>query len=268
MSELIPKTGDLLVFNGVGYCHWAVVSSPGKIIHVTSANNELFLVAIANGLRNDTTVKEEELDFLGVIKGAIQFMHVDNSLDSQLDPLPVDEIVSRARSKIGPWDYDVVKNNSEHFAKWCRYGETICQQLPYAYNTGHSTGAGVGSITLGPARVHLPNVYSKEVDEDGRREIGGGAHLAGAELAFIRANVGVGGRVGAQKNSSGLGFTAETEFAEARVGPVDAKLGLGVSTGFHNNENGVGAEVLGTGFHMGKDGIGLSLLGSKLKFSW
>ncbi|KAE9547963.1 hypothetical protein FO519_008824 [Halicephalobus sp. NKZ332] len=269
MSDLIPKCGDLLVFNNIGYCHWAVYIGDDKVIHVTGADDTGYsFESLINGLKDKVSkavVKEEELDTFGTI---IRFAHVDNSLDSQIPPFSSDEIVGRARSKIGSWYYDLERNNCEHFAKWCRYGEEVCQQLAYAYDTGDSTGAGLGSYTLGPARYHLPSVHGKTVDEEGRKEVEVGAQVAGAELGFVKANVGASGKFGVQHNDSGVGVTAETKFAEARAGPVSTQLGLGVSTGVHADENGVGAEILGTGFSVGNSGIGISFFGSKFKISW
>ncbi|KAE9547026.1 hypothetical protein FO519_009762 [Halicephalobus sp. NKZ332] len=251
MSDLIPKRGDLLVFNSVGYCHWAVYIGNNKVIHVTAAHSDKFsLESIINALidkASKAVVKEEELEMLNFV---IRFTHVDNSLDSQIPPFSPDEIVRRARSKIGSWYYDLERNNCEHFAKWCRYGEEVCQQLVYAYDTGDSAGAGLGSYTLGPARYHLPSVHGKAVDEEGRKEIQIGAQVAGAELSFIKANVGASGKFGVRNNDSGIGVTAETKFVETRAGPVSTQLGLGVSTGAHADENGVGAEILGTGAYI------------------
>jgi len=42
------------------------------------------------------------------------------------------EIVERAKSRIGEDDYDVVFNNCEHFANWCRSGNHVSDQVTRA----------------------------------------------------------------------------------------------------------------------------------------
>lgn len=43
-------------------------------------------------------------------------------------PLPKEEIVSRASSKLGKKTYDLMTNNCEHFATWCRYKKQVSRQ--------------------------------------------------------------------------------------------------------------------------------------------
>lgn len=44
-------------------------------------------------------------------------------------PLPADEIIARALSRVGDARYDVLFNNCEHFARWCVLGEHRSQQV-------------------------------------------------------------------------------------------------------------------------------------------
>lgn len=47
---------------------------------------------------------------------------VNNYLDNQYRPRPVDEIVNLAKQKIGEtWHYNVLTSNCEHFATGMRY---------------------------------------------------------------------------------------------------------------------------------------------------
>ena len=115
-------------------------------------------------------------------------------------------------------------------------------------------------------RVHAPSAHLRSVNEEGRKELQLGADLVGAELGPLRAGVGPVVRVGVRDENE-IGFTAETQFAEAHVGPVGAKLGLGISTGFHNGENSTGVQVLGTGVDIGKNSMGISVFGSRAECS-
>lgn len=60
----------------------------------------------------------EVRDFTGLISNSIAY--INNSKDSILRPLPNDEIVYRAQHAIGSRGYDLIFNNCEHFAHWCR----------------------------------------------------------------------------------------------------------------------------------------------------
>lgn len=75
------------------------------LIHVTNAddNNVSSLASIMDSLRNKSSkaaVKEQEIGISEAIQSIIRFMHVDNTLDSQIDPFPADEILRRARSRV------------------------------------------------------------------------------------------------------------------------------------------------------------------------
>ena len=95
-----------------------------------------------------------------------------------------------------------------------------------------------------------------------------GVEIAKAELGSIRANVGAITKVGYHAKD-GLGFTAETECANIRLGAVGAKLGLGVSSGVHNDEKSIGGQLLGTGIDIRKDTfkVGVNVLGSRAECS-
>lgn len=212
---------------------------------------------------------------------------MDNSLDSQIRPFPAEEVVTRARQRVNfiyenhnfslfqvgeLWNFDLFKNNSEHFAKWCRYGQEICQQMPYTYNTSESVGAGLGSLTLGPARVHGPSIHAREVNEEEKTEIEFGAQVASAEVGFVKVGVGPTVKAGTRDDTSGLGFTGEIQFAEVSAGPLGVSAGLGISSGFHSNDHGFGAQILGTGFNVCKsengdsvEKVGVSVLGNKVE---
>lgn len=77
-----------------------------------------------------------------------------------------------------------------------------------------------------------------------------------------RANAGLNTTVGGY-NKDGVGFKAEAKVAEAGVGPVKAKLGVGVSSGIQAGNGNYGAKLLGTGASVGKDGVTVSVLGSE-----
>lgn len=72
---------------------------------------------------NETSLK----DFL---RGEKLYIMREKS-DSKLIPFPDDEVVRRARTEIGKHrgKYDLVFNNCEHFAYYCRFGIKKSQQV-------------------------------------------------------------------------------------------------------------------------------------------
>jgi len=57
-------------------------------------------------------------DFNGLLSSSIAY--INNSKDRILHPLPRDEILRRAHGALGFGGYDLMMNNCEHFAHWCR----------------------------------------------------------------------------------------------------------------------------------------------------
>uniref|UniRef100_A0A0K0EUY7 LRAT domain-containing protein n=1 Tax=Strongyloides venezuelensis TaxID=75913 RepID=A0A0K0EUY7_STRVS len=53
---------------------------------------------------------------------------INNSMDKYHKPLPVEDIRSRALSKVGDLEYCVLSNNCEHLVKWTRYDLYISDQ--------------------------------------------------------------------------------------------------------------------------------------------
>ena len=63
-------------------------------------------------------MKIEIRDFNGLLSSSIAY--INNSKDRILHPLPQTEILRRAHSALGFSGYDLMFNNCEHFAHWCR----------------------------------------------------------------------------------------------------------------------------------------------------
>ena len=62
--------------------------------------------------------------------------HISNGTLYRYDYEPTEcnepaEVIQNARSKIGPYDYHYVRNNCEHFARWCKTGERVSYQTRF-----------------------------------------------------------------------------------------------------------------------------------------
>lgn len=131
------EEGDLVEISRGIYSHWAVYSGDGNAIHLTgiagpsnSDSNASHLFYVSGVSFAKAAVIEEPLSS---IKG-YSTARKNNRLFWRSDPFPGNEIVQRARSQIGPVEYNILWNNCEHFAKWCRYGLKISDQVTDLFN--------------------------------------------------------------------------------------------------------------------------------------
>ncbi|PAV77048.1 hypothetical protein WR25_06595 [Diploscapter pachys] len=55
-------------------------------------------------------------------------VRISNIWDSKHSPYSAEEIVRRAKSKLGHYEYNTLTSNCEHFATWCRYNKFLSMQ--------------------------------------------------------------------------------------------------------------------------------------------
>lgn len=110
-------SGDILrVFRGF-YFHYGVYVGNGRVVHFCSTtSNEL------DALSADIV----ETSLSRFSKG--DTVSVDTQIPSSFDR---EEIVRRARKSIGTklGTYNLLSNNCEHFANWCRCGRSVSTQV-------------------------------------------------------------------------------------------------------------------------------------------
>ncbi|XP_031572204.1 phospholipase A and acyltransferase 1-like [Actinia tenebrosa] len=123
--------GDLIAFTRLKgfYHHYAINVGNGYIVHLSgSSTNELQKCFEASFLRSGrceiAKVKKEKC--ADVVKPGSK--HIENKPWKGKKPLPANEIVERALSKVGTSGYNLLYKNCEHFARWCRYGEEDSKQ--------------------------------------------------------------------------------------------------------------------------------------------
>jgi hypothetical protein len=117
---------DNYFINYNAYQHYGVYIGNGKVIHF--APLEGHDISFKNAVIHETTLS----DFL---KG--RPLQIDTrSIEKKF---PGDEIVKRARSRLGRKNYNLLTNNCEHFARWSATGEHVSFQVsnrPVNNNTG------------------------------------------------------------------------------------------------------------------------------------
>jgi hypothetical protein len=107
-NELVA--GARLIVSRRGYKHHGIYSGDGRVIHY------------AGGVRYQHGRIEEIYlrDFVG--NRPVYACRAPDSLRAE-------DIVRRARSRLGECCYDLFTNNCEHFCNWCQLGEARSQQI-------------------------------------------------------------------------------------------------------------------------------------------
>ena len=106
--------------SGIPNHHAIVVAPKGdnqfKVIHVNDVSDG-YSTASGSPLSSYSVI-EEIIDFS-------QQMNMGTLCSYDYEPRKCNEpseVIQNARSKLGKFDYDALKNNSEHFARWCKSG--------------------------------------------------------------------------------------------------------------------------------------------------
>jgi hypothetical protein len=97
------------------YQHYGVYIGNGKVIHVAPLEGQE--ISMENGVIHETTVER-------FLNG--RALKIDTNIEKNFSD---NEIVQRARSRLGEKGYDLLTNNCEHLARWCVTGENISYQV-------------------------------------------------------------------------------------------------------------------------------------------
>ncbi|XP_070578385.1 phospholipase A and acyltransferase 2-like [Ptychodera flava] len=139
--------GDLLEFTRGWYSHWGVYVGDGQVVHLTGENdgigddigNPQHVFSVWGKQFNKAKVKCE--NFWNIVYDCKAI--INNDKDGSQSAASVEEIVERAFSSLGEIGYNVLWNNCEHFAKWCRYGKKESSQV-----NGFLTYMGIGLASV------------------------------------------------------------------------------------------------------------------------
>ncbi|XP_045710701.1 LOW QUALITY PROTEIN: phospholipase A and acyltransferase 4-like [Phyllostomus hastatus] len=158
-SECNP--GDLIEIFRDSYQHWALYMGDGYVVHLAPLGNYPGAGSCSAGsvLWQTAEVKRE---LLTDVAGSCRY-RVNNRLDKELKPLPVEQILNSAKRMIGKkLPYGITRNNCEHFVTKLRYGEPKCQQganLPWDKTQGVSSSGGtkgeIRGVNLIATRDHI-----------------------------------------------------------------------------------------------------------------
>lgn len=128
------QKGDILFVDKGLYKHYGIYAGNNTVVHYSDKGSNFGL---------DIKVQEASLDdFAGGVQ--IQVCHLD---PKKYNLYSADETVERAYSRLGEKKYNLVFNNCEHFAVWCKTGISDSEQVTKAIAT--AAVISVGIIVLG-----------------------------------------------------------------------------------------------------------------------
>lgn len=142
----VLEPGDMIQFPRGAYSHWAVYIGKEEVVHLSGEDDDGIngrfdsghFLTISGHRFNKALVKIDK--FWDVAEGSKAFKN--NSKDKKLEPLTPQEIIKNALSKLGQIGYNVLFDNCEHFASWCRYGKSKSDQVD-SFLTGLALGTAV-----------------------------------------------------------------------------------------------------------------------------
>jgi len=149
------RPGDLVEFQRDGYQHWAVYIGEHALAEGVGEDDFVTVLPCVVHRANPTDNPENLSGFFGssrsVAKGAYGIgdvvveplrdvwqdsrARINNSMDNATEPFPGQTVVERALGVVHGEErqaytaYNVVTNNCEHFAHWCRHGWSISCQV-------------------------------------------------------------------------------------------------------------------------------------------
>ncbi|KFV39021.1 Phospholipid-metabolizing enzyme A-C1 [Tyto alba] len=141
-----PRPGDLIEIFRPAYQHWALYLGDGYIINVTPVDEGSPASSSAKSVLSRKARVRMQL-----LKDAVgnDTYCINNKYDNTYNPLPVKEIIRRARHLIDQEvPYDLLGNNCEHFVTWLRYGEAVSSQSKTAI-------CAIGLVTLAAGAFSL-----------------------------------------------------------------------------------------------------------------
>ena len=130
----MANKGDIVYVKRRGYRHFGIYTGNQQVIHYYKERNKL----LCDGIITETSLNEfmSGSDTLYVLNG-IGPAAKNNLFDwiikrvfgGEINPFPPQETIERARSKLGEQGYNLLLNNCEHFAFWCKTGVAKSTQV-------------------------------------------------------------------------------------------------------------------------------------------
>lgn len=116
-----PKTGSVIGVARAAYKHYGIYIGNNKVVHFSSESGENFA---------SNTIIETDMSFF--MQDSDRFFMI--KFDKNTDVFNAKETKKRALDQIGAGEYNLIFNNCEHFAMWCKTGEKTSDQVNFIQN--------------------------------------------------------------------------------------------------------------------------------------
>lgn len=150
----LPDRGAHLVTPWLGFAHHGIHAGEGRVIHYGALMYDIIR----------KPVEEVSLEQFAQGRPVFVVEHGEACLDA-------DEVLRRARSRLGEKRYRLFTNNCEHFAEWCLHGVARSFQAETALAYPGMLGEWVRGLLLRAARrlwtMRVPQPL--EITDDSRR---------------------------------------------------------------------------------------------------
>ncbi len=208
--------GDHLVVERIGYSHHGIDCGDGFVIHYAGEPLE----------KQNACVRLDPYEIFA--KGDLVTAREYASCHAP------DAVLERARSRIGEQGYNLVFNNCEHFARWCKTGDHDSEQVNDAIaGTTGATGAGaavagaVGVVSAAGAAAGLSGAGIMSGLAASGAVVGGGAVAGLGVLGAAPATVSVVAMRGVLRDDAAL---PQEERDARKAGRVASVAGGAVGT--------------------------------------
>jgi hypothetical protein len=126
-----PQPGSHLISPRRGYMHHGIYVGDGKVVHYAGLARGQFRGRI------------EEVSLAQFAFGRSVWTRI-----SDLPGFVPQEVIRRARSRVGENRYRILRNNCEHFCEWCLRGESRSYQVERFLSSRPALGMMLGIISL------------------------------------------------------------------------------------------------------------------------
>ena len=126
-----PALGSHLVTPRLGFAHHGIYVGSGRVVHYG---------ALVHGLHGGPV---EEVSLASFTHGHTLWVRADGTVRFDCE-----EVVRRARSRIGENSYRLLSNNCEHFCEWCLRGQHWSEQVERALVLPRRLARGVNTAAV------------------------------------------------------------------------------------------------------------------------
>jgi hypothetical protein len=151
-----PQPGSHLISPRRGYVHHGIYVGDGKIVHYAGLARGQFRGQI------------EEVSLAQFAYGRGVWTR-----SSDMPEFVPQEVIRRARSRVGEDRYRILRNNCEHFCEWCLRGESRSFQVERLFSSNPARGLMLGIISLAASQftVGVIGRFARSSHRKGRRPV-------------------------------------------------------------------------------------------------